>query len=73
MRGPCQYRSVVVRGRATRVRDEAEHRRALQLVTDHVAAKLGDGPSADDGGGQPSTGLSRSTTSWRARRADAVS
>jgi nitroimidazol reductase NimA-like FMN-containing flavoprotein (pyridoxamine 5'-phosphate oxidase superfamily) len=31
-----QYRSVVVRGRATRVLDEAAHRRGLQLVTDHV-------------------------------------
>lgn len=33
-----QYRSVVVRGRATRLDDVTEHRRGLQLVTDHVVA-----------------------------------
>jgi len=32
-----RYRSVVVRGVARRIRDEAEHIRALRLVTDHVA------------------------------------
>ncbi len=32
------YRSVVVRGRATRIDDEAGKRRALKLVTDHVVA-----------------------------------
>lgn len=31
-----QYRSAVVRGTARRVRDDAEHRRTLQLITDHV-------------------------------------
>lgn len=31
-----QYRAVMVRGRAERVRDEAEHLRALALVSDHV-------------------------------------
>lgn len=33
-----QYRSAVIRGRATRILDHAEHRHGLQLVTDHVAA-----------------------------------
>lgn len=33
-----QYRSVVIRGAARRIRDEAEHRRALQLISDHVVA-----------------------------------
>ena len=32
------YRSVVVRGRATRIDDEDGKRRALKLVTDHVVA-----------------------------------
>lgn len=32
------YRSVVVRGRATRIDDEPGKRRALKLVTDHVVA-----------------------------------
>jgi uncharacterized protein len=32
------YRGVVVRGTARRVDDPAEHRRALQLVSDHVVA-----------------------------------
>jgi len=32
------YRSVVVRGRAARIDDEPGKRRALKLVTDHVAA-----------------------------------
>ena len=32
------YRSVVVRGRAARIDDEAGKRRALKLVTDHVVA-----------------------------------
>jgi nitroimidazol reductase NimA-like FMN-containing flavoprotein (pyridoxamine 5'-phosphate oxidase superfamily) len=33
-----QYRSAVIRGTATRIRDAAEHRRTLQLITDHVVA-----------------------------------
>lgn len=33
-----QYRAVMVRGRAERVRDDAEHEQALALVSDHVAA-----------------------------------
>ena len=35
------YRSVVVRGRATRIDDEQGKRRALKLVTDHVVAIWG--------------------------------
>lgn len=31
-----QYRAVIVRGRAERIRDEADHERALALVSDHV-------------------------------------
>ncbi len=33
-----QYRSVIIRGQAERVRDSAAHVRALQLVSDHVTA-----------------------------------
>lgn len=33
-----QYRAVMIRGRAERLRDPAEHERALQLVSDHAAA-----------------------------------
>ena len=33
-----QYRAVMVRGRAERVSDDAEHEQALALITDHVVA-----------------------------------
>lgn len=33
-----QYRSVVVRGTARRIRDDAEHTRTLRLIADHVVA-----------------------------------
>jgi len=36
-----RYRSVVVRGVARRIREEAEHIRALRIVTDHVAPNWG--------------------------------
>lgn len=48
------YRCVVVRGFASRVTDDDEHRAGLRSITDHVAANW-------DGGRPPSTGDLRRT------------
>ena len=44
-----QYRSVVVRGRARRLRDRDEHVRALRLVSDHVASNWDSARPVSDG------------------------
>jgi len=49
-----RYRSVVVRGVGRRLHDESSHRRALRLVTDHVAPNW-------DGGRPPSAKEVRAT------------